>query len=212
MSSVAEALVEILQHVERPGDFYVSCTTEIFALRLDVDGVGPISLPLLPFQAEQLVAIAERAPYGRGEETLVDTRIRRTWQIDADRLRIEGRGWARTLDAIVARCAAGLGVTDSVSAELYKLLVYEEGSFFVDHRDTEKAPGMFATLVVVLPSIATGGELVVRHRDREVSLDLRSAEPSEAAFAAFYADCCARGAARNLRVPANTRLQPAAHG
>jgi len=48
---------------------------------------------------------------------------------------------------------------------------------------------MFATLVVVLPSEYSGGELVVRHQGREVRLDLRRDEPSEAAFAAFYADC-----------------------
>jgi hypothetical protein len=76
-----------------------------------------------------------------------------------------------------------------VVAELYKLLVYDQGSFFVEHRDTEKAPGMFATLVIVLPSLYTGGELVVRHRDREARLDLHGPEPSDVAFAAFYADC-----------------------
>jgi hypothetical protein len=59
----------------------------------------------------------------------------------------------------------------------------------VSHRDTEKVPGMFATLVLVLPSMSTGGELVVRHKGREVRLDLHCEEPSEAAFAAFYADC-----------------------
>ena len=48
---------------------------------------------------------------------------------------------------------------------------------------------MFATLVIVLPSDCTGGELVVRHKDRSVSLDLRANDPAEAAFAAFYADC-----------------------
>jgi len=85
--------------------------------------------------------------------------------------------------------ADGLGVSGPVAAELYKLLVYDQGSFFVSHRDTEKAPGMFATLVIVLPSISAGGELVVRHKGREARLDLRCNEPSEAAFAAFYADC-----------------------
>jgi hypothetical protein len=30
---------------------------------MEVDGVGPIALPLLPVQAEQLIAVAERAPY-----------------------------------------------------------------------------------------------------------------------------------------------------
>jgi hypothetical protein len=48
---------------------------------------------------------------------------------------------------------------------------------------------MFATLVVVLPSTSTGGELVIRHKGREARLDLRCDDPSEAAFAAFYADC-----------------------
>ena len=74
-------------------------------------------------------------------------------------------------------------------AEPYKLLVYDTGSFFVAHRDTEKAPGMFATLVLVLPCDYSGGELLIRHKGREVRLDLHPADPAEAAFAAFYADC-----------------------
>ena len=48
---------------------------------------------------------------------------------------------------------------------------------------------MFATLVIVLPSLSSGGELLVRHAGREMRLDLRCEDPSEAAFAAFYADC-----------------------
>ena len=47
------------------------------------------------------------------------------------------------------RATAGLGVTGPVVADLYKLLVYDPGSFFVNHRDTEKAAGMFATLIIV---------------------------------------------------------------
>lgn len=189
MSSITTELAKLLSKVQRPGDFYATGSTEIFTPSLEVEGVGPIALPLLPIQAEQLVAVAEQAPYGRGEETLIDTAVRRTWQIDAAKVRIGGRSWPRTLEAIVKRAAEGLGVTKSVVAELYKLLVYDAGSFFVSHRDTEKAPGMFATLIIVLPSLYTGGELRVRHRDREVQLDLRSPEPSEVAFAAFYADC-----------------------
>lgn len=48
---------------------------------------------------------------------------------------------------------------------------------------------MFATLVVVLPGDYSGGELVIRHRGKEARIDLHRDEPSEAAFAAFYADC-----------------------
>jgi|SRR5271166_515535 len=47
----------------------------------------------------------------------------------------------------------------------------------------------FATLVVVLPSNYTGGEVLIRHQDREVRFDPRCQDPSQVAFAAFYADC-----------------------
>jgi predicted 2-oxoglutarate/Fe(II)-dependent dioxygenase YbiX len=189
MSSIATELAELLSTVQRPGDFFASGTIELPAPRLEVDGVGVVALPLLAMQAEQLVAVAERAPYGRGAETVIDTDVRRTWQIGADRVRIGGKHWTATLNAILARVAEGLGVNEPIAAELYKLLVYDQGSFFVNHRDTEKAPGMFATLVVVLPSVSTGGDLVVRHKGREVRLDLNCEDPAEAAFAAFYADC-----------------------
>jgi hypothetical protein len=78
MSSLITELAEMLSTVRRPGDFYTTGTTEIFAPHLEVAGVGPIALPLLPVQAQQLIAVAERAPYGRGEATLVDTAVRRT--------------------------------------------------------------------------------------------------------------------------------------
>ncbi|MCM8611763.1 2OG-Fe(II) oxygenase [Accumulibacter sp.] len=189
MSNLAQDLADLLRDVRRPGDFFATGRCEIFAPRLEVDGVGPIALPLLPVQAAALVAVAEQAPYGRGSDTLVDTDVRRTWQIAADRVQLGGRHWGQHLADIVARCAAGLGISEPVSAEFYKLLVYDAGSFFLSHRDTEKAPGMFATLVVVLPSLYSGGELCIRHGEREVCLDLSSPEPAEIAYAAFYADC-----------------------
>ena len=189
MSSLTETVAEILRTVDRPGDFFVAGTIDLPAPRLEVEGVGPLALPVLPAQAAQLVAAAERAPYGRGAETVIDTTVRRTWQIAPERVHIRGKQWPQTLEAILARVAAGFGLAKPVTAELYKLLVYDQGSFFVSHRDTEKAPGMFATLVVALPSIGTGGELLVRHKGREARLELRCDDPSEAAFAAFYADC-----------------------
>jgi hypothetical protein len=104
-------------------------------------------------------------------------------------VKIASRHWPQTLQTVLTRVGEGLGVEDPIEAELYKLLVYDEGSFFVSHRDTEKSPGMFATLVIVLPSVCSGGELVVRHGGREVKLDMRAADSAEIAFAAFYADC-----------------------
>lgn len=189
MSSIAAALLDCLRSVERPGDFCVGGLREIFMPAIDVEGVGRIAFPLPAAQAEQLVAVAEAALYGRGEETVLDRDVRRTWQIGSGRILIGGRRWETTLAELVADAARGLGVEEPVAADFYKLLVYDAGSFFLDHRDTEKAPGMFATLVIVLPSVHRGGELVVRHMGREVTFDLHPGDPSEIGFAVFYADC-----------------------
>ncbi|MBE0436624.1 MAG: 2OG-Fe(II) oxygenase [Methylomicrobium sp.] len=189
MPAITEQLFECLSDIQTPGNFYATGSIDVFPPSLKVDGVGRISLPLLPEQAELLIAAAERAPYGKGGETVVDTEVRRTWQIDAGQIKLGGKHWPAQLDAIVGQASAGLGVAGEVRAELYKLLVYDAGSFFVGHRDTEKTAGMFATLVIVLPSLYRGGELRISHRQEDVTLDLYREDPSEIAFAAFYADC-----------------------
>jgi len=189
MGTLATDLPELLASVNRCGDFFTQGAIAIHPPGLRVDGVGSIALPLLPVQAGQLIAIAERAPFGRGADTVIDPSVRRTWQIGPSKFCIEGRHWQSTLDIILARAAEGLGVSEPIEAELYKLLIYDEGSFFAAHRDTEKADRMFATLVIVLPSCSSGGELIVRHAGREAALDLRPDDAGEAAFAAFYADC-----------------------
>ena len=189
MTDFPQAFAGVLASVQRPGGFHVAGSFDIHPPRLEVEGVGPIALPLLPAQAEALVAGAEQAPYGRGSETLVDTSVRRTWQVDAAKVKLTGRKWADDLAGVIERVRVGLAVAGAIEAQLYKLLIYDTGSFFVPHRDTEKAPGMFATLVVALPCDYSGGELIIRHRAEEVRVDLHRDEPSEAAFAAFYADC-----------------------
>jgi hypothetical protein len=159
---------------------------------LSVQGLGLLSLPFQESQLAPLLARAELAPFGRGELTVTDTAVRKTWQIDAAQISFGGRKWQVSLDAIVARACHGLGVSEPVSGQLYKLLIYDTGSFFVEHRDTEKAPGMFATLVLVLPSLYSGGELLIRHGGREVCVDLAQADPVDAAFVAFMPIACTK--------------------
>ncbi len=184
------ALEKLLSDVRRPGDFFVQGLLETPMPRVEVEGVGVISFPVPETQIQQLIQRATRAPYGRGEETIVDESVRKVWQLPASQVRLGGKAWEKTFSRILATVVDGLGCAEAkVSAELYKLLVYDAGGFFKAHRDTEKAGGMFGTLVVVLPSAHRGGELVIRHAGREAVTDLSSEEFSELKFVAFYADC-----------------------
>ena len=187
---VENAIDKLLQSVDRPGDFCAHGRLFAPMPRVEVDGAGLLSFPVLEAQIGALIGAAERAPYGRGPDTLLDTSVRDCWQIDAGRVRLGGAAWAATFARILGSAAAGLGCPpDRLDAQLYKLLIYEPGGFFTAHRDTEKADGMIATLSVSLPAAGAGGELVVRHGDRDSTIDMAAGEPSELAFAAFYADC-----------------------
>lgn len=187
----AEAGIErLLRSVDRAGDFCVHGRLVAPMPRLEVDGVGMLSFPVPEPQLRALIGVAGRAPYGKGPETLIDTSVRDCRQIGPEGIRLAGAAWPETLAEIIARAASGLGCpVDRLEARLYKLLIYERGGFFAAHRDTEKAPGMIATLTVSLPVAGEGGELIVRHRGREIAVDMNVEEPSGFAFAAFYADC-----------------------
>ena len=187
----AEVGIErLLRSVDRAGDFCVHGRLVAPMPRLEVEGVGMLAFPVPEPQLRSLIGVAGPAPYGKGPETLIDTSVRDCRQIGPESIRLAGEAWPETFAEILDRAASGLGCPgDRLEARLYKLLIYERGGFFAAHRDTEKAPGMIATLTVSLPVAGEGGELIVRHRGGEVAVDMNVEEPSGFAFVAFYADC-----------------------
>jgi hypothetical protein len=183
-------LEALLSDVSQPGDFFVSGKMEIPMPKVEVNGAGALSFPVPDAQVAAIVRRAKRAPYGRGEKTIVDTSVRKVWQIAPDQFEIGGKSWGANFENILTRVKAGLGCGDAVvSAELYKLLVYDRGGFFLTHRDTEKTAGMFGTLVLTLPSTYQGGALRISHAGREVRVETDADDPSELSYVAFYADC-----------------------
>lgn len=160
---------DILATVERPGKFVANGDFQTFPPTLAVEGYGTVSLPLRDENLARLVELADLAPFGRGEKTLVDQNVRNTWQIDASSIQCLDPEWNVNLSKILQEVARQFGIEEVVSAELYKLLLYESGGFFKQHRDTEKSDGMFATLVIVLPSEFEGGEVVVEHDGETVT-------------------------------------------
>src|SRR3990172_1391401 len=161
-------LLDILETIERPGNFCASGTIEPCMPGLEVTNVGSIGLPLTEHQAKAIIQQCAKAPYGRGEQTILDTSVRSTWQLEPQQFQLKNPEWDIKIKSVVEKVKEEFGLTNSsVSYELYKCLLYEKGDFFSIHRDTEKTENMFATLVIVLPSVYEGGELIVYHEGEQ---------------------------------------------
>lgn len=186
-SSVGEDLSALLQTVHSGGSFSTCRTAPIGDLALEVTGMGELGLPVTAAQAKQLRLVARPAEYGHGEKTILDRRVRDTWEVPRSRVRIDKRRWNRTLRPMLATIRDDLGLSSesSLVAELHSMLLYERGQFFAAHQDSEKDDEMIGTLVVLLPSRSTGGDLVVSHRGESVQYQ---GSKSSLTFVAFYAD------------------------
>lgn len=188
--SIDKQLLKLLDKIDRPGTFCTRGELPSMLPGLEVSGLGPIGLPLEKGQATALKKLARQAPYGKGTQTVVDTKVRRVWEIDAEQVTFANPAWADIVKGAVDTIQSELGLLkQKLQAHLYKLLVYETGSFFLPHRDGEKLDRMVATLVIALPSHHEGGDLIVRHEGREVVIDFGPKSRFHTQFAAFYADC-----------------------
>jgi len=91
-----------------------------------------LGLPLCEAQAKHIIELASRAPFGRGEETIVDTSVRCTWQLSPTQFSITNPQWEKNLQVLLAKIKNELGCDNKmkVTCQLYKLLLYEPGGFF----------------------------------------------------------------------------------
>ena len=186
-----EHLLEALAAIDRPGDVVAAGDRDLTMPGLEVEGLGAVGLPLPKAQARALIRRCRQAPYGKGTETLVDTDVRRVWEMDPAQFELTNPKWEALIGSILDEVKQHLGLEEcKLSAHLYKLLLYEKGSFFLPHRDGERLDAMVATLIVALPSAHEGGALVVRHEGREYEIAFQGAATGlELSYAAFYADC-----------------------
>ena len=112
-----------------------------------VDGAEVFRLPLDAINTTKLCGVYEQAPHYRSHETILDTIVRRAWQVDASKVYFPNNPHFLTTiqkiaDTVVKKLEGHNEV--QVEARLYKLLFYEVGGHFKMHQDTETfqdAPG-----------------------------------------------------------------------
>ncbi|KAJ6084515.1 hypothetical protein N7486_011315 [Penicillium sp. IBT 16267x] len=140
----------------------------------------------------QLVADCEPAGFGRGQEDVMDPEYRRAGKLEPSQFVTSFHFMDYDHRKILA---PPLDLKENVAprrieAELYKLNVYSGPSgLFRKHVDTPRSKSQIGSLVVCLPSAFKGGNLIVRHKGKEMDFDWEHQSADVIQWAAFYSDC-----------------------
>ena len=123
-------------------------------------------------QASELIQECSQATFGLGNKDLINKKVRDSYELDPSQIHFKHPEWQKQLDLLVKRVTKEMGCLDiNITAKLHKILLYQKGSHFIRHRDTEKEKNMFGTLIIQLPSEYTGGEFVVYQGEQQKSFD-----------------------------------------
>ena len=97
---------------------------------LTIEGIGQIGLPLSERDANTIIQHADQAPFGHNHETVIDTNVHDTFQIDVSRVRFTNPLFNTWLNSdLLPTIMTKLGAQGpDTSMELYKLLLYRTGS------------------------------------------------------------------------------------
>ncbi|EAU82069.2 hypothetical protein CC1G_09671 [Coprinopsis cinerea okayama7 len=141
--------------------------------------------PLDDYKVDEVLEHASRSPFGMGDQKVVDTKVRDTWEIDGSKVKLNDPFAEWVEYKVLTDVWKGLGVaTPSTKprCEFYKLLIYKPGGH------TQKAEGMFATVIVLLPSEYEGGEVKITHSGKTDIIDLNYISNRGMAIMAWYTD------------------------
>ncbi|CEM30464.1 unnamed protein product [Vitrella brassicaformis CCMP3155] len=113
-------------------------------------------------------AHASQSPVGKGNETMTDLEVRKSREVPGDQAMVGSLAgnWTRVIEERICRkVEEEMSPGTRVQADFYKLLVYGEGDFFKDHKDTQRSDDQFASLLVFLPTKYTGGDFLLHEVD-----------------------------------------------
>ncbi|KAE8374846.1 hypothetical protein BDV26DRAFT_269247 [Aspergillus bertholletiae] len=151
-----------------------------------------------PAALQDLVSDCSPATFGRGSEDILDTSYRQAGKMEPAKFTATFHPADFRIITLIERILLPSVSTDtenslrgrSISAELYKLNVYSGPSgLFQSHVDTPRSIRQVGSLVVCLPAAFKGGNLLVRHQDKEVDFDWAPRSATAIQWAAFYSDC-----------------------
>lgn len=139
---------------------------------------------------QTLIDTCTQASFGLGGKDVLDPSYRSALKLDTTQFASTFCPYQSGIISTIEREFVNFGEnrgTDykKIRAELYKLNVYREGDFFKSHVDTPRGKSMFGTIVVCLPTVHEGGQLVLRHKGIETVF---SGKPDAVTWISFYSN------------------------
>ena len=186
---IKHAFRDSLDAIDYEGSFVAAGTFEAANPGLEIDDLGKFGSPLSASEVKRIIGRSRQA--GKGSETIVDTSVRNTWETDASLIKLRHPRWPSQERAILEHVCDQMGIaggSEHVQAQLRKLFVYEEGAMFKPLQGTEKAPRMFGTLFVCLPSAHEGGDLVLSFSGQSQTHSFAKNSQWSCSYFSWYAD------------------------
>ena len=112
------ALDECLTNVRSSGSFAVfERLSNPVNPGLYLKDYGSIGLPLSNGDAKVIISASHPSPFGKGSDTIVDSSVRKSWELSPSDFKIRNPAWQNFLQSIVVKVSGGLGV-DSTGNEV----------------------------------------------------------------------------------------------
>lgn len=128
-----------------------------------------VALPLTELGAKIIKQVSGHTNAKDGAQPAIATSV---WEIDAQSFNILSPDWPSFLNMILTDACRGLGLTEFVDAEPYKLFLCEKDGFPHWQDKTGEMAGMLAVLAIYLPSAHKGGVVRLSHAGQDCTFDI----------------------------------------
>ncbi|KAG8943182.1 hypothetical protein FRC03_002602 [Tulasnella sp. 419] len=130
-----------------------------------------------------MIDLCEPAVFGRGKENVLDPTYRDALVLPTKTVGLVSPSFSlipilNIVEKLLLTSHEQLE-SKKIKAVFEKCNVYGKGGFFGSHADTPRGEGMFASLVLILPSHFSGGELILRKRSPRQSGSASDTQESE---------------------------------
>ena len=113
LAGLKATILRRIENIHSAGSFATSGSSATFVLPgIVVEDVGQVRLPLSSHDAQSLSRASRKAPFGKGNQTLVDEIVRKTWEIDGSKVTFLNDAWQDWLDKIVEMAVQDLGAVE----------------------------------------------------------------------------------------------------